>query len=335
MSRLLPVAVGATLLSGFALPGFAQEPDDPAAEFNTKPALTAVEEGIIEQAAVRADAEATLEKLLARKAADVLPEGQPIAQRGDSLAQAIEKFGKATGLPIFIDRPRLELRGLDLRDIILGDQPAVPAAVPVTVRQMLGLLLESVDEAPLTAVNDGGLLRITTVDFAGERIFMRTYDVRDLARFRSTRAASAGLLLNAYAPTPLVGGMGGGLGGGNFRGGGGFGGGGFSLPALRPGVAGPQTYLATIGALQKQAEPQSADRAAAEWEARLKFFEKRLELLPGDPQDAVYGYDFQGLIDVIQSATGGSDNGGPWEEIDGEGGTIALLETGPAGTGRA
>ena len=67
----------------------------------------------------------------------------------------------------------------------------------------------------------------------------------------------------------------------------------------------------------------------------MKFFERRLELLPGAPDDAVYGYDFYPLIDLIQSVTGGSENGGGWEDIDGTGGTIVELETGPAGTGRA
>ncbi|NNJ28173.1 hypothetical protein LzC2_42850 [Planctomycetes bacterium LzC2] len=79
----------------------------------------------------------------------------------------------------------------------------------------------------------------------------------------------------------------------------------------------------------------AADRAAAEWDARLKFFEKRLELLPGDPQDAVYGYAFQSLIDLIHATTGGVGEGGGWEEIEGEGGAMEYLETGPAGTGRA
>ena len=45
--------------------------------------------------------------------------------------------------------------------------------------------------------------------------------------------------------------------------------------------------------------------------------------------------DFQPLIDLIQSTTGGAENGGGWEDIDGTGGTIEEYESGvrvdPAG----
>ena len=322
------------------LPAVGQEGDDDPPNGDGPPAF-AVSEAIAAQRAVRAEAEAELERLLAREAADVLEVGAPIAERGDSLNDALKKFADETGLPLLLDRRNLEASGIDLRDVILGDQPTVPEAVPVTVRRVLGLLLEAAPDERLTAVNDGGLLRVTTADFADERLVTRTYDVRDLVRFRSTRAASAGLLLDAYAPRPLGGG-GGGLGGGGGggagpatrgRGAGGFGGAGaFSLP---PGATRAAAVAAGTAVPAWRGEPTVSDRAAAEWEARLKFFERRLELLPGEPDDAVYGYDFLPLIDLIQSVTGGSANGGGWEDVDGTGGTIEELETGPAGTGRA
>ena len=344
----MPVRPIAPLLLGFCcLSAAAQGGGEQPADDESPPAF-AVNEAIGRQRAVRAEAEAELERLLAREAADVLEAGEPIARRGDSLNDALAKFGEAAGLPILLDRPSLELEGLDLRDVILGDPPVVPAAVPVTVRRVLGLLLEAVPDVPLAAVNDGGLLRITTADSAAERLVTRTYDVRDLARFRSTRAASAGLLLDAYGPTPMGGGGvmgggglgggglgGGGLGGGGGRGAGGFGGGGaFSLPPRAGRLSATAGLPAAVG-LRQQPAVTAADRAAAEWEARLKFFERRLELLPGDPDDAVYGYQFQPLIDLLQTSTGGVDAGGGWLEIDGEGGSIEELETGPAGTGRA
>ncbi len=316
------------------------------------------DEAIIQQRAVRGRAEATLERLLAREAADVLPAGKPIAQRGDSLADALHQFGQDAGLPILLDRARLEAQGLDLRDVILGDPPTVPAAVPVTVRRVLGLLLDTAPDVALVALNDGGLLLVTTREHADERLVTRSYDVRDLVRFRSTRAASAGLLLESYGPTPFrgqgggFGGQGGGTGvggggmgsGGGGRGAGGFGGGAFSLPSAGPIMHIPAQTSAILapaaaGAWQNVALTPAAltpaDRAAAEWEARLKFFERRLELLPGKPEDAVYGYDFRPLIDLLQSTTGGVEQGGPWEMIHGEGGAVDSLETGPAGTGRA
>ncbi|WP_171189124.1 hypothetical protein, partial [Alienimonas chondri] len=211
LARPFPVALAAlpllvAPLCAVGQEGAGQQSDAPAPAAKMAEAATSpVEDGIIEQGAVRAEAEAMLEALLAREASKVLTAGEPIAQRGDSLADALAQFGKEAGLPIFLDRPQLELQKIDLRDVILGDPPEVPTAVPVTVGRMLSLLLETVQTAPLTAVNDGGLLRITTQDFADERLVTRSYDVRDLVRFRSTRAASAGLLLDAYAPTPMTG----------------------------------------------------------------------------------------------------------------------------------
>ena len=338
--------LSALLLLFACLPAFGQGEGGENGEGES--AAFAVSEAIGRQRDVRAEAEAELERLLAREAADVLEAGEPIARRGDSLADALTNFGKAAGLPILLDRRSLEVDGIDLRDVILGDPPTVPTAVPVTVRRVLSLLLEAGPEIPLAAVNEGGLLRITTLDYAEQWMITRTYDVRDLVRFRSTRAASAGLLLDSYGPRPVSGAIGGGgLGGGGLgagppssgggsggRGAGGFGGGAFSLPPGAGRIAANAALPAAVS-VQDQGAVTYADRAAAEWEARLKFFDRRLELLPGDPDDAVYGYAFYPLIDLIQSVTGGAEYGGGWEDIDGTGGTIQELETGPAGTGRA
>ena len=358
MSARLPFAV---LLGLCCLPAFGQGADDGGGDENGSVEF-AVNEAIAAQRAVRAEAEAELERLLAREAGEVLAVGEPIASRGDSLADALANFGEKAGLPVLLDQPALDIDGIELRDIILGDPPVVPRAVPVTLRRMLGLLLEHSGEE-LTAVNDGGLLRITTVVEAELKLVTRTYDVRDLVRYRATRAASAGLLLDAYAPAPISGGggglgggglgggelggggLGGGLGGGGSMGGGaprrsgrgagGFGGGAFSLPT--DGTRAAATVAATVPAFarrQDQGPVTAADRAAAEWEARLKFFERRLELLPGEPDDAVYGYDFGPLIDLLITSTGGQDNGGLWQDEGGLG-SVEELETGPAGSGRA
>ena len=276
--------------------------------------LTETQRAVRSQAAARRAAEAALERLLARPAADVLAAGEPLAARGDTLDEALDALAEKAGLPILPDRAALERDGLKLRDFLISDPPVVPRAVPVTLARMVELLLDSVAGADLTAVNDGGLLRITTAAAAEDRLVRRTYDVRDLVRFRATRAASAGLLLDRLAPAPvgrggLGGGGGGGLGGGGGRGAGGFGGGAFSLPpGAAPGVA-ANAGAASVGAF-RQDPVTAADRAAAEWEARLKFFDRRLELLPGEPDDPVYGYAFRPLIDLFVSTTGGPNDGG-------------------------
>ena len=127
---ILPLAVA-------CLPAVAQDGNDDSPNADGPPAF-AVSEAIAAQRAVRAEAEAELERLLAREAADVLEVGAPIAERGDSLNDALRKFGEETGLPLLLDRRNLEAAGIDLRDVILGDQPTVPEAVPVTVRRVLG-----------------------------------------------------------------------------------------------------------------------------------------------------------------------------------------------------
>ena len=336
---LFVVFAGAVGLTGVPAPAQDGEPTPEGEPQLSEPQLTEVQRAIRSQQAVWEAAEAELERLLARPAGEVLEAGEPIAARGDTLDEALAKIAEKAGLPILPDRKSLDLEGLKLRDFVLVDPPSVPEGVPITLARMIELLLESLPGVPLTAVNDGGLLRVTTVTEAETRLISRTYDVRDLVRYRATRAASAGLLLDNYGPGGLGGGMGaggGGLGGGGGgfgaggRGAGGFGGGAFSLPATGAAVAaGP-----VIAGASQGGEITASDRAAAEWEARLKFFERKLELLPGDPDDAVYGYNFQPLIDLIVSSTGGPDNGGDWEE-DGGFGSIEELETGPAGSGRA
>ena len=336
------------LLALCCLPAAAQETETAADGEEASPEF-AVHGAIADQRAVRAEAEAQLERLLAREAADVLAAGEPIARRGDSLADALTNFGETAGLPILLDRRSLEQEGIDLRDVILGDPPTVPTAVPVTLRRVLGLLLEAVPDVELAAVNDGGLLRVTTAENAADRLTTRTYDVRDLVRFRSSRAAAAGLLDGNLPRVPVVGGgggfgggggafgggeSGGGGRGGGLGGGGGFGGGAFSVPATG-GTA--RVLAAAVPAVMASHEGggHAASAAAAEWEARLKFFERRLELLPGEPADPVYGYDFRPLTDLIRGTTGGSNEGGPWLTVEGDGGTIESLATGPSGTGRA
>ena len=206
---------------------------------------------------------------------------------GDTLAAALDTLFEGTGVIWRGDRQALELDGLSLDDIVLENPLPLPAG-RFSVRKALEELLSPV-EVPLTYLNDGGVLAVTTVTEAEDRLTTRLYEVRDVLE------ANAVIARAAWTPRPpLMGGHGGsGIGGGT--GAGGFGGGAFSIGAAQHGGG------ASLG-VESVAKPLSEPTER-----------------PTLAQAAVGGY--QPLIDLIVSTTGGPDNGGEWED-DGGFGTI-------------
>ena len=132
---------------------------------------------------------------------------------GDTLAEALDTLAGIHQITILPDGPRLDLEGLDLRDLPIENPPELEG---VKLKSALKLLLESVGDVPLTYIVEDEVMKITTQDYADERLFTRVYPVGDL--------------VIPILP-PQQGGVGGagGLGGGQGLGGGGqggFGGGG-------------------------------------------------------------------------------------------------------------
>ena len=129
---------------------------------------------------------------------------------GDTLSQALDVLAGIHQITILPDGPRLDLEGLDLRDLPIENPPELEG---VKLKSALKLLLESVGDVPLTYIVEDEVMKITTQDYADERLFTRVYPVGDL--------------VIPILP-PQQGGVGGagGLGGGQGLGGGGQGGGG-------------------------------------------------------------------------------------------------------------
>ena len=96
---------------------------------------------------------------------------------GDTLAEAVERL--LPGHVVRPDTPRLDVEGIDLRDITLDNPPVLPAG-RFSVRAAFEEVLDAWPDIPLTFINDGGVLKITTQDYADERQLTRTYPVRDL-----------------------------------------------------------------------------------------------------------------------------------------------------------
>ena len=189
---------------------------------------------------------------------------------------------------------QLDPIGLGLRDLTVDRQVTFPAG-RVTARQAYEELLDGfAEDEPLALLNDGGVLKITTRDYADEYIVTRLYPVRDLLE-----AAGPSVIAGREAARPVPMGQH----GGNVMGGGG---GAFSLP---PGA--PANFAA---ALVGQLGP-----AAVEGEEDATEDAGPLSPLA----EAVAAA--QPLIDLIQSVTGGAEQGGGWEDIDGTGGTIEIF----------
>ncbi|NNJ28011.1 hypothetical protein [Alienimonas chondri] len=239
--------------------------------------------GIALERQAEAELEAALDAPLAKPL--VFAPGATVA------SVVVELLPEQTVMP---DSPRLDLEGIDLRDLPLYGGVELPAG-RFSVRRAIEELLDSVNEVPLTMINDGGILKITTQDYADERLVTRVYPVRDLLE-----AAGPG-----YVDRPQFQWHGGSMGGGGAAPQGGLGGGGFG--------GGGQFSLAPVanqfGAAQPQ--PQAAPAPAKDG--------------PPTPLEIAQAAE-QPLIDLIQTVTGGIDNGGGWEEIDGEGGAMEYFD---------
>ena len=214
-----------------------------------------------------------------------------IARPGETLAEILPRI-----LPDQIvrpDTPRLDLEGLHLRDLPVEQAIEFPAG-RFPARVVFQEAFDQVGDVPLTLINDGGILKITTRDYADERLLTRVYNVRDLLEAAGPACAAP--------PWPTIyGGSMGGCFGGGVLGNGGLGSGQedgaghFSLPTVANqfGIAQP------TGPLPPAEEPDTP-----------------LEIAVAAQQP---------LIDVIQYVTGGVDQGGGWEEVDGIGGTINVF----------
>ena len=229
--------------------------------------------------AVRREAAAALDAALGA------PLSEPFTvEPGTSMSDAL-----AALLPdqtILPDGPRLDLEGIDLRDLPIRGGFTLPAGA-LTKRAALEELLETTGDVPLTAQTNDGVVRITTQDHAEGTLVTRVYPVRDILEAAGPAEA---------ARIPLWRSLGGGMRGE-------FGGGAFSLPA---GVAARQLGQPRPGAAPIPQSPAAADAGEAK---------------PLSPLEVALVAE-QPLIDVIQSVTGGSDAGGGWLEIDGEGGSV-------------
>ncbi|MFH5805123.1 hypothetical protein [Alienimonas sp. DA493] len=171
------------------------------------------------------------------------------------------------------DTPRLDLEGVDLRDLSLADGLRLPAGrFPVRTAVEEALIL--VNDVPLTYLNDGGVLRITTQDYADETLVTRVYPVRDLL-------AAAGAAYH-WDPVPTRIESAQGPTGGQFG----------PLPVVNRVDEGSALAAGTNGNASTLDAAVSAE---------------------------------QPLIHLIQTVTGGIDQGGGWEEIDGEGGAMSFF----------
>ena len=221
------------------------------------------------------------------------PLAEPFASRpGDTVAEIVAKI-----LPDQIvrpDTPRLDLEGLDLRDLPVAQAVEFPAD-RFPARVVFEEVLEAAGGVPLTIVNDGGVLKITTQDYADERLVTRLYNVRDLLEAAGPACAATPPPPHHYHGGGFSGGMGGGLGGGQEDGAGRF-----SLPA-----AANQIGSGQLGSARPTGPPAPADD-------------------PETPLEIALAAQ-QPLIDVIMSVTGGAEYGGGWEEIDGTGGSIEVF----------
>ncbi|MFH5805923.1 hypothetical protein [Alienimonas sp. DA493] len=149
---------------------------------------------------------------------------------GDTLAEALDALAGLHQITILPDNARLDLEGIDLRDLAIENPPVLEG---VKLKSALKLLLESVNDVPLTYIVEDEVMKITTQDYADERLFTRVYPVGDLViPIMSGMMGGMGGMMGGMGGG--MGGMGGGMGGmgGGMggMGGGGFGGGAFSLP---------------------------------------------------------------------------------------------------------
>ena len=189
---------------------------------------------------------------------------------------------------------QLDPIGVGLRDLTVDRAFTFPAG-RVTARQAYEELLDGfADEEPLALLNDGGVLKITTRDFADEHLVTRLYPVRDLLE-----AAGPSVIAGREAarPVPMR------QHGGNVMGGGG---GAFSLP---PGA--PANLAAALAG--QLGGPSFPPYEAATGDAE-----------PLSPLATAVAAAMP-LIDVIHSVTGGTERGGGWEDIDGVGGTLEVF----------
>ena len=207
---------------------------------------------------------------------------------GDVLGTLAERHE----LTIIPDRTALETEGIALQDSLV----TIPKIDGVSLRTVLELILEP---AELTFRNQAGLVYITTRTAAEESVVTRIYNVRDLLEGLEPRPADVGAL--------------GGGGGGGFGGLGG-GGGAFSVP---PGVLPAMSGASLVqfggggGGLGGGGAGGGGFGGGG--------------LGGGGGQAAPPGrliYPVDDLIDLLLNVTGGMDNGGPWNEIEGAGGDI-------------
>ncbi|MEM9703808.1 MAG: hypothetical protein AAF907_15320, partial [Planctomycetota bacterium] len=96
---------------------------------------------------------------------------------GDTLAEALETLAGIHQITILPDRAQLDVLGLDLRDLTIDDPPNLEG---VKLKSALKLLLDSIDDEPLTYIVEDEVMKITTQDYADERLFTRVYPVGDL-----------------------------------------------------------------------------------------------------------------------------------------------------------
>ncbi len=121
-------------------------------------------------------------------ALDVPLRTEPKLRPGDTLAEALHRLAMIHQIRILPDAARLDVAAIDLRDLTIDNPPELEG---IKLRSALNLLLESVNDEPLTYLVVDGVLKITTQDYADEFLTTRTYAVRDLLEAAGPWAAVA------------------------------------------------------------------------------------------------------------------------------------------------
>jgi len=213
-------------------------PDEPPVRF---PAASVWEElsrrRIARYSAVSLQADSQAEERI-RSALDQ-PTSLAGLRPGDSLQDALNTLAGIHQITILPDSARLDDEGVDLRDLVLDNPPVLEG---VKLKSALKLLLESTPQVPLTYIVEDEVMKITTQDYADQRLFTRVYPVGDLVIPIMSGGMMGGMGMGMGGMGMGMGGMGGGMGGmggmgmGGMggMGGGGFGGGAFSIPAQQP-----------------------------------------------------------------------------------------------------
>ena len=96
---------------------------------------------------------------------------------GDTMAVALDLLAQQFQITILPDGPRLDLEGLDLRELPIENPPELEG---VKLKSALKLLLENAGDVPLTYIIEDEVMKITTQDHADEQLFTRVYPVGDL-----------------------------------------------------------------------------------------------------------------------------------------------------------